>query len=193
MTILYKLTNADDQTRGETQWGEGVEHTADGGGELCTAAWIHAYVDPVLAVLMDPIHGCFLDSDAHLWECDGDVGVDDGTKVGCTRLKTLRRIPIPEVTTEQRVRFAILCALEVYDDPDWVKWAKGWLDGKNRAAYAAHAAARAAADASYAADAAYAANGDCDVAYAAADAAADAARAAADVDLVAVARKVVGR
>jgi hypothetical protein len=113
---------------------------------------------------MDPIHAILL-PDAILWEAEGDVVVSDGTKVGCTRLTTLKQIPIPAITLEQRVTFAIKCALHVYKGPSWVAWAQAWLANTNRDAYAAatnaaayayayayaDAAAYAAADAAYAA------------------------------------------
>ena len=85
--LLYKLTDAQAQTHGDTQWGDNVEHTAPGTGPLCSAGWIHAYTDPLLAVLLNPIHAKF--SSPRLWEADGDVGATDhGLKVGCTRLRT---------------------------------------------------------------------------------------------------------
>ena len=82
---LYKLTNAKDQTYGETQWGEGVEHTTDGFGDLCGPGWLHAYTDPLLAVLLNPLHAGFCTP--HLWEAEGEIGRNDnGLKVGCKRL-----------------------------------------------------------------------------------------------------------
>ena len=56
MTRYYKLTDSKGQTHGRTEWGPGITHQAPGVGELCTAGWLHAYPDPVLAVLMNPIH-----------------------------------------------------------------------------------------------------------------------------------------
>jgi hypothetical protein len=144
---------------------------------------------------MDPIQASLLPN-AILWEAKGDVVVDDGTKVGCTRLTTLKQTPLPTITLEQRVTFAIKCALHVYKEPSWVAWAQAWLANTNRdaarayaadadaaAAYAAYAADAYAdaADAAYAAayDAAYAAYAAYAYAYAYADAYADAADAAA--------------
>jgi hypothetical protein len=117
---------------------------------------------------MDPIHAILL-PDAILWEAEGDVVVSDGTKVGCTRLTTLKQIPIPAITLEQRVTFAIKCALHAYKEPSWVAWAQAWLANTNRDA--------AAADAAYAA--AVAAAADAAAVYAYAYAAAAAAAAAA--------------
>jgi len=39
---------------------------------------------------------------------------------------------LPKVTTEQRVRFAILCALKVYKKKKFTQWANRWLSGKDR-------------------------------------------------------------
>ncbi len=39
---------------------------------------------------------------------------------------------LPRVTTEQRVKFAILCAKAVYKDEAFNLWADGWLSGDDR-------------------------------------------------------------
>lgn len=130
-TTVYKLTDEHGQTHGGTQWGENVTHTAPGRGDLCGPGWIHAYSDPLLAVLLNPIHAGF--EHPRLWECEADVGKDDhGCELGCTSLTTLRELPLPEVTTEQRVRFAILAAKQVCTDERWLAWAEGWLSGQDR-------------------------------------------------------------
>ena len=174
MTTLYKLTDLQSQTRNATQWGENVTHElpARDAYQLCSYQVLHAYVSPELAVLMDPIQASLL-PDAILWEAEGDVVTNDGTKVGCTRLTTLKQIPIPTITLEQRVTFALKCALHVYKEPSWVAWAQAWVANTNRDATAADDAADdAAADDAAAYDAAYAARAAADAAYYAADAAA---------------------
>jgi len=147
MTTLYKLTDASDCTHGDSQWGPGVTIETSGEGELCGPGFTHWYTHPLLAVLLNPIHGGFDLATAHLWKGKGKIAkTDNGLKVGCTRGTTLRRVPLPSVTTEQRVRFAVLCARTVYRDPQFLAWAEGWLNCKNRTAVgaAARAAARAA-------------------------------------------------
>lgn len=154
MSTLYKLTTQDHKTRkgayNECQWGEGVSHSGKGVGDLCGDGYIHAYTHPLLAVLLNPIHAAIVNP--VLWECAGDVVLsDNGLKVGCVTLTTVRRVPLPEVTTTQRVAFGILCAKAVYEEAAWDEWAGGWLNGTNRSARAASRAAagvsRAAADA----------------------------------------------
>ena len=148
MIKLYKLTDRDGQTRNDTQWGPGVSHSGTGEGELCGPGWIHAYEHPLVAVLMIPIHARF--KNPRLWEAEGEVGLRDGQlKCGCKTLTTIREIPLPEITTEMRVRFAILCAKEVCGaDLPWNAWADKWLSGGDRTQAAASAAWAWAASAS---------------------------------------------
>jgi hypothetical protein len=156
--MLIKLTDANGQTRGGTQWGPGVTNKATGkpGQELCTDGWIHAYEHRLVAVLMDPEHGNF-GATARMWEAEGRVGKRDGQlKCGCLSLTTVREIPLPQITIEQRVRFAIACSWPGYDDAKWRTWARKWLSGEDRSAASAARASRDASAAS-AASAAWAA------------------------------------
>jgi len=174
----YKITNENDQTYGGCQWGEGVTHTADGEGGLCTHHWIHAYSDRYLAVVLNPIHGDY-GTGMHLWECEAEIGRDDhGLKFGTTKLTTVKRVPIPRISKAAKVRFAIYCELDVYKDKSSKKWANNWLSGKDRTAEAARAVWAAEAAAWAAARAAWAAAPAAWAAETAAWAAAPAARAA---------------
>lgn len=138
----YKLTNAQDETYGCCKWGKNVEHTAPGKGPLCTEGWIHCYNHPILAVIFNPIHGGYGPKTAHLWECEiaGRMKEDGGIKFGVEKLRTIRRMPLPIVTNEQKVKFGILCVLEVYYDKKFRKWASRWLSGKDRTREAAEVA-----------------------------------------------------
>ena len=177
--IVFKLTNENGQTRGMTQWGENVSHTAKGDGkELCSDGWIHYYTHPLLAVLMNPVHAKF--ASPKLWEAEasGEI-INEPLKSGCKTLRTIKEIPLPEISRVQRIAFGILCAKEVYDDEAWNSWADKWLSGDDRSKESAYAAdaANAADAAAYANTAADDANADAAASYAAL-AAARAARAA---------------
>ena len=201
MKIFYKLTDENGCTRNGMQWGPGVSHRAEGEeSRLCTSGCIHFYRDERLAVLMNPIHADF--ARPRMWECEaeGEI-IHDPLKSGARQVKTVREIPVMEITVEQAVRFALLCSLELADCPaEFRAWAGQWLSGDDRTADSARAAAADAAHA--AAAAAYASAA---AAYAAADhvAAATAARAAAyaaaeasraadsSIDFVELARRAV--
>ncbi len=144
---LYKLTDKDGRTRGATQWGEGVTHVATGNVNqgLCSSGFIHAYEHPFVAVFMNPIHGNF--KNPQLWEAEGEASARDGAlKCGVRSLTTVRRVDLPVITSDQRVRIAIYCALACRRSSEFKKWAVAWLDGSDRSKGAAAAAAAAAED-----------------------------------------------
>jgi len=151
MTTIYKLTDQSMQTYNGFQWTMNNTETADGEGDLCGPGFLHAYTDPLLAVLLNPIHAGI--ENPRLFRAEGTIKkTDHGLKVGCTEMTLTEELPLPVITTTQRVAFGILCAKEVYKDAGWTRWADNWLSGKDRtaaraarAAWAAWEAARAEA------------------------------------------------
>lgn len=120
-----------------------MSHSGTGEGGLCGPGWIHAYEHPLIAVLMNPIHADF--KTPRLWEAEGEIAIRDGQlKCGCKALTTVREIPLPAVTTEMRIRFAIMCAKEVCACLSWNAWADKWLSGGDRTQAAAEVAWAAA-------------------------------------------------
>jgi hypothetical protein len=189
---LYKLTDRDGYTRRgqscETIWTPGRWVEVPWGGRLCEPGCLHAYRDPLLAALMDPIHARLLPG-GRLWTAEGTVRAEDSTKIGCDRLRVLAECAVPEVSAARRVRWAVLCAQQSCSEPDWLRWAKAWLGGQDRSAKAANAAASAAdAAAAYAASAAAASAADAASAAYAALAAVDAGTA---LDLRALAQRAI--
>jgi hypothetical protein len=184
----YKLTDQNLKTHNGFQWEIGKKVQTDGKeNELCNSSWLHYYDHPLLAILLNPIHANI--SNPRLFEVKalGKHLNDRGLKGGCTKMTLVKEIELPIITQNQKIAFAILCSLEVYHIKSFIRWAKNWLNGKDRSHSAANANAAAAAAA--AADA-YAAAANAD-AYAAANAdayaAANAAANAADADAYAAA------
>ena len=146
--IRYKLTDADGYTRqgkkGETYWEHGTSRETDGSGNLGSAGWTHVYTDPLLAVLLDPIHSDYGDK-SKLIEVivSGEHKNSHGLNEGWTVVKYSRRKNKPAVTITHRITFAILCAKKVNNDEKWNVWADSWLSGKDRTTEAAAAAAPA--------------------------------------------------
>jgi len=205
---LYKLTDQNYKTRNDTIWGVGVTYTASNGEpKLCTNTVIHAYKSVEQALLLNPIHVNI--PNPVVWAAEGEIIIEDFSKVGCKSLTTTSLLQIPRwykhIETRKRVQvmFAILCAesvlhywIDEYPNDDRpqtaIAAAKTWFN-KNTydaaatdaaaigAAAAAAAAARAATDT---ADAAVAAR----TATAARAAHAAAAAAAAAADAAAAAR-----
>lgn len=130
---VFKLTNTRGQTHRATQWGRNITHNAPSKcPELCSNGWIHFYTDPILAVLMNPIHGNF--RPPLLWEADT---LNSEMKLECLKggartLRTDNCIPLPDITLQQKVAFGILCVLKVCQEPDFKSWASRWLDDADR-------------------------------------------------------------
>ena len=203
MTIeLCKLTTQDLTTHNGFQWEPGVwAPKLSGDQNLCSSSWYHCYEHPLLAVLLNPLHANI--QNPRLWkiEVNGDLISDHGLKRGYRTMRLVEEIELPDITTEQRLMFCILCALEVCTESKFVMWAKNWLSGENRsgkaALYVAWAAeqaiddtAMAALNAIWAAEAIWAARAAADAARAAAEAA-EAAAEAADINLIKVAYRAV--
>jgi len=183
----YKLTDEFSKTKNNTLWGKNISHTAVGdiNNNLCSDAWIHWYKNPLIAVLMNPVHANF-DSPI-LWEAESSgKEIHEPFKSGSRTLTTLIPIELPHVTLIQKIAFGVLCVKQVCFVPEWNIWADRWLSGEDRSETSAYAASDTAYAASNAASntaayaAAYAASNTSasNTAYAASNAAAYAADAA---------------
>jgi len=179
---FYKLTDQKMQTREGYQWEMGVWHEATGdiSKGLCSDAWLHCCDSPLLAILHNPICGNIPNPRLFEVEVDGESKDDRGIKCGHRRMKIVREIPIPEISTVQLVAYGILCVKAAFCFEKWNIWADKWLSNEDRTPAAAYAAANAAhagggivgeISANIATNAAYAAY---DVAYIASVVAADA-------------------
>ena len=148
MPRYYKLTNANGQTYGGTQWGPGIRHEATGKEtRLCSDGWIHCYPDKYLAVLRNPVDADFNNPQCWLFEGEGESLIEP-LKCGFKAGTTVKRVPLPRFTTNQKVAFAIFCAKAAPDwagKDKWITWADKWLSGDDRAANAADSAADSAA------------------------------------------------
>ena len=147
MSTIYKLTDQKMQTHGGYQWVLNEQREVSGTGELCTGGWLHAYSHPLLAMLLNSLHANFQNPRLFKAHGGGKTKRDGQLKLGVTKLTLIEEMPLPEISTEMRVKFAILCAQKVIGKhcPEWSAWAKKWLAGTDRSERAAYAAADAAA------------------------------------------------
>jgi hypothetical protein len=131
-------------TQNNTKWVLGEWKETDGIQQsLCNSSWLHAYEDIYVAAFMYVIHVNY--SNPRCFRAEGDGAfLSNGTKCGVTRLRLVEEVSLPTITTEQRVKIAILCALEVCHEASFVTWANNWLSGKDRSEDAACAASNAA-------------------------------------------------
>jgi len=156
--IKYKLTDRKMQTRGGYQWRKNIWHEATGdiSQGLCSDAWLHCYDSSLLAILHNPLHGDITNPRLFEVEVDGESKDDRGIKCGYRRMKIVREIPTPKISTVQQIAYGIKCAKAVYHSEKWNIWADKWLSNEDRTDTAAIYATAEAVAADYAAFAAYA-------------------------------------
>lgn len=130
---LCKLTDQNNRTHGGFQWTQGLwAPKLSGQGGLCGPGWYHCYEHPLLAHLFNPANSNI--PNPKLWSISvkGEPLTDNGLKRGYPSMRLDYELQLPELTTNQRIAFSILCALQVYNEPDFVEWAESWLSDKDR-------------------------------------------------------------
>ena len=117
-TKLYKLTRPDRTTNGGMKWRKGATHKIEpcANPQLCSGDVLHAYRNPNLAYLINPIHGNF--NNPRLYEVEGSVVAEDWGKVGCFELAVVKELKKPSWVDSKdkwkvRLGFSILCARAV--------------------------------------------------------------------------------
>jgi len=141
MKIAYKLTDSEMRTHNEFQWELGKWYETTGEGDLCSPNWLHFYSDPLVGLFLNPIHMDIRNFHLFRAEVEGNFIDNNGLECGYSRARLIEELPVPQISPVQQVRFAILCAKEVYKGKKWNKWANNWLSGKNRTEESAAGAA----------------------------------------------------
>lgn len=138
----YKLTDKKLQTFDNTQWelGRWKHVKGDLNKPLCSSNWIHVYSNPELALILNPAHAAF--SNPKLFRCEvkGNEKNDKGLKIGVQSCKLVKELDV-KVSLVLKISFVILCVKRVYKNKAWCLWADNWLNGSDRSAKAARAAA----------------------------------------------------
>jgi hypothetical protein len=135
MPDYCKLTHFDRTTYGDCQWIVGEWKETSGDGPLCSDGWIHVYEHgPVLAEILSPLHTDH-GNGRRMWrvEIGGETKRDGQSKFGVTRCRLLEELPVPDITPQNRIEFAIRCAKRVCRNEEWNEWADRWLKGPGRA------------------------------------------------------------
>jgi len=160
---LYKLTDEYGYTREDkTTWSEGYTLCLPphiNNPQLCNV--IHAYKNLNLTLLLNPLYARMDFDNSYskpvVWEAKGKIVVEDWAKIGCFKLTTIKKIPLPEWYQDRKerkrvqIRFAILCAKATRGNgKGGTKWAiatqeeAAWVE-KSRASWIARTVARTAA------------------------------------------------
>src|SRR3970040_1858830 len=102
MVLKYKLTDENGQTYGGTSWVVGRTNAIpvfDQHPVLCTSGVFHAYHDPLVAVLVNPIHADIRNPRMFQVECS-EIVVDDRLKCGTYKMRPVRELDVPRPTVQ---------------------------------------------------------------------------------------------
>jgi hypothetical protein len=137
-TTAYKLTDLDGYTRkgisGETFWAEGeVVHPTGVGTKPCGPGVLHAYISPEVAVLGNPAHASIITPRCFEVELEirhrlADWRTDGFMRWIASPLKVVREVPLPALSMEELVAWAIC----VSPHESTRAWALKWLSGEDR-------------------------------------------------------------
>jgi len=141
----YKLLSKEMTSYKDTKWEIGIPIKIEKtGNTMCSDEVLHCYNHPLLAVFLNPIHVNI--KEPKLFEIEVDKIVnDDGLKFASKSQTLINEIPLPEISSEQRIEIGIKIAKIVFKDEKWNEWADKWLSGEDRSITAADTAANAAA------------------------------------------------
>lgn len=137
MEKCYKILRRDMTSYRGCKWALGEWKESDELGPFCAPGGFHGYEYPLLAALHSPIHGATRNPRLFEAEADGEIAHEGQMQLKAQRMRIVREIPVPKVSMEQRIAYAIYCAKAVYYDPEWDHWADAWLSGEDRSKQAA--------------------------------------------------------
>lgn len=127
---FYKAVSKDYTSNlGSIKWGivgdnDWIEELPSGYGV------VRAYHHPLLAAIFSPLYDHPYDD--RLLEVQVKHPEERGAYVTSYFTKAINEVPFPEVTLEQRVCFAINCALSITDYEKFEKWGAKWISRTDR-------------------------------------------------------------
>jgi len=124
--MFYLITDQDNKTWRDIQWGENVTHEEENSNYHFVV-----YNSPQTACYMYP---CYEGTkNPKLWTATGEhLAVAEGFRSKCAKLTTLNEFPITLPTNEQRINFGILCAVNVAQSPQFMEWSLKYLRGEDQ-------------------------------------------------------------
>lgn len=138
--MLYLVTNQENKTWRNIEWGEGITHEESNSNYHFTA-----YDNLLVAAFMYPTYDGIAYSTEitpRIWEAVGEGESNDqgGFRKKYAKLTTVKEVSFQNPNIDQRMNFAILCAMSLVLNDTFRSWAIDYLMRTNQTKEAAHAA-----------------------------------------------------
>jgi hypothetical protein len=119
--MYYLVTDSENKTFGNVVWSENVVHEEMNNPNKLFSI----YDDPTVAHFMNPAYDGF--KNPTIWEAEGEKTVSFGFRHESQKIKTIKKVEMPEPTNDQRIAFAILCSLHLVSNQAFKFWAISYL------------------------------------------------------------------
>lgn len=130
--MFYLITDQDNKTWRDIQWGENVAHEEENFNYhfiVYNAPQVATYMYPCYEGIKNP----------KLWLAAGEnMTRDEGFRSQFAKLTTTKEFVVSLPTDEQRITFGILCAMNLVLNPIFRDWALKYLKGDDQTKATAH-------------------------------------------------------
>ena len=124
--MFYLITDKDNTTWRDVQWGENVTHEEENPNYHFAV-----YNSPQAACYMYPFYEEF--KNPKLWAASGEnPSRDEGFRTKFAKLTTLNQLTSTLPNKDQRITFAILCSMNLVMNPIYRDWAVRYLKGDDQ-------------------------------------------------------------
>ena len=119
--MYYLITNQNDMTWRDRLWGPDVTH------EVTNFNYYFEVYDHIpTALFMQPAYEDI--KNPKIWECSIDNPNKTSFITMAPKVTTHKTVDFPEITKQQRITFAILCCLQIVQNPIFREWALNYLN-----------------------------------------------------------------
>jgi len=130
--MFYLITDQDNKSWRDVQWGENISHDEENFNYHFAV-----YHGPQTASYMYPCYEGI--KEPKLWLAAGrGLSMNEGLRSYYSQLTTTKEFAITWPTTEQRITFGILCAMNLVMHPEFREWGKKYLKGDDQTKESAH-------------------------------------------------------
>lgn len=129
--MYCKLIGKDMKTRHNTRWKEGIPNEVKSLNPNHGHDYFLYHPHPLLAMMLRSFFGC--EEYTELYEVIPEgIVVEYGGSCHCTKLTLRRKLEVPQVSLNQIIGLGLLCAQQVYQSKDFLKWTNNWVQSIDR-------------------------------------------------------------
>jgi hypothetical protein len=132
--VKYLLANSDNHTwRGSQIFTDCSSFSSQASYSIVAENASEIGTSPLVAIMLNPWHAQL--GETKMLELEFTTGTS--IKENPAIKLNVREVGVPEVTTDQKIIFALMVITEVYRHESFTAWARSWINGSDRSAESA--------------------------------------------------------